>query len=115
MLPKLVGANAAADMMYSGRRVEAEEAARLGLVSGQIADDDALLDVVRAYAQEMASSASPRSLKIIKQQLQAAGSQTLGEASAYAYDALMDALGSEDFAEATASYRERRPPRFEGR
>jgi len=114
MLPRLVGANAAADLLFSGRRLEAEEALRLGLVS-RVEEDDALLDATLAYARAIATGASPRSTAIIKRQLQAAPVQKFGEASGEAYDLLMESLASEDFAESTLSFRERRPPRFTGR
>ncbi|MET0360361.1 MAG: enoyl-CoA hydratase-related protein [Sphingobium sp.] len=114
MLPRLVGANAAADLLFSGRRLESDEAARLGLV-GRVEEDDALLDTVMAYARHIASTASPRSIAIIKQQLLAASGQTFGEASAEAYDLLIESLSSEDFVEATLSYKERRSAQFTGR
>jgi enoyl-CoA hydratase len=51
ILPRLIGAANSNDLLLTGRRVDAAEALRMGLVS-RVVDDDALLD----EALEMASS-----------------------------------------------------------
>lgn len=96
------------------RRVDAAEAARIGLVSRTIEGED-FLDQVMAYAREIATGASPRSTRLIKRQLWAADHQDYGEASAQAWDMLIDSFPTQDFAEGIASFREQRPPRFTGR
>lgn len=113
LLPRLIGAGAAADLLMSGRVMDAQEAFRLGMVSA-VEEDGTLLERVMDYARGIAMKSSPRSTAIIKRQLQAAGTQTFGEASAQAHDLLMQSLSSRDFAEATASLREKRAPRFTG-
>ena len=51
----------------------------MGLVSRVVPADD-LMSVVREYAMALATAVSPRSLRIIKQQVWAAQFQSLGEA-----------------------------------
>lgn len=53
LLPRLVGASHAADLILTGREVDAEEALRLGIVSRVVSDEelmDAALDVARTMA-----------------------------------------------------------------
>jgi enoyl-CoA hydratase len=52
LLPRQVGAAHANDLLLTGRRVDAEEAFRMGLVS-RVVDDDALLDEALAVAGRM--------------------------------------------------------------
>ena len=53
LLPRLIGASRAADLIMTGREVDASEAERLGIVSRVVADED-LLDEALATARVMA-------------------------------------------------------------
>lgn len=57
LLPRLIGAARAFDMIVTGREVDAEEAERMGLVS-RIAFDDELLDTALATARTIAGYTS---------------------------------------------------------
>lgn len=52
-LPRIVGYAAAADLVFTSRMVEAEEALRLGLLN-RLVDTGDLVDAAVAYAEEMA-------------------------------------------------------------
>lgn len=52
-LPDVVGASAAKDLLVTGRHVDADEAAELGLVD-RVVDDDDLEDELFAYAETLA-------------------------------------------------------------
>jgi enoyl-CoA hydratase len=67
-LPKIVGAAHAADMIYSGRLVDATEAKGMGLIT-QIVDPADLLPVARAIAWGMISRSSPFGLRLSKEVL----------------------------------------------
>ena len=55
-LPRLVGLRRAQELALTGKRVGAEEAAAMGLVT-RVCDDDALLEEARRLARELAASA----------------------------------------------------------
>jgi enoyl-CoA hydratase len=67
LLPRLVGASRANDLLLTGRRVGADEAAAMGLVS-RVVDDDATLDEAVAAAEAMCRF-SPYGLSMTKQAL----------------------------------------------
>jgi enoyl-CoA hydratase len=52
ILPRLIGSANSNDLLLTGRRVDAVEALRMGLVS-RVVDDDALIDEARAMAASM--------------------------------------------------------------
>jgi enoyl-CoA hydratase len=53
LLPQLIGAGRAADLIFSGREISADAAERMGLVSQVVADEE-LDTAVMAYAQTVA-------------------------------------------------------------
>lgn len=67
-LPKLVGASHAADMLYSGRIVDAPEAREMGLLS-RIVGQEELLPAALGVADGILRKASPLGLRLTKQVL----------------------------------------------
>jgi enoyl-CoA hydratase/carnithine racemase len=114
MLPRLVGIPNALDLFFSARTIDATEALRIGLVN-QMFPQDIFLDKVRENAREMASSVSPRSLRVMKRQVYDAMFQSLSEAFELAEREMLASLKSEDFKEGIAHYLEKRTPCFTGR
>jgi len=114
LLPRLIGPANALDMLFSARMVDANEALRMGLVN-RVLPQDSFMEGVQAYAQELANNVSPRSLRVIKEQVYNAMFQTLGEAFETAEQEMVKSLQCEDFKEGVAHFVEKRAPVFTGR
>ncbi len=67
LLPQLIGVSRAADLIYSGREIDAATAERMGLVS-QVVPDDGLQEAALAYA-EMVAAHSHTGLTLTKEVL----------------------------------------------
>jgi enoyl-CoA hydratase/carnithine racemase len=114
MLPRLVGVPNALDLLFSARTFDAAEALRIGLVN-QVFPQGVFLDKVREHARELASTVSPRSLRVIKQQVYQALFQTLAQAIETSEREMLASLQCEDFKEGVAHYLEKRAAAFTGR
>jgi enoyl-CoA hydratase/carnithine racemase len=114
MLPRLVGHAHALDLLLSARTIDAAEALRIGLVNA-VFPRDRLMESVRAYAVELATMVSPRSLRVIKRQVYDALFQTLAEATDAANEEMFQSFVSDDFREGVAHFLEKRPPAFTGK
>ncbi len=114
LLPRIVGVANALDLLFSARLIDAAEALRIGLVSRVIAQEQFQAEV-RKYALELAHGASPRSARVIKQQVYHALFQSLGEAIDTANEEMIKSFTSEDFKEGVAHFLEKRPPAFTGK
>lgn len=113
-LPRLIGQARAMDLLLSSRRVGAEEALRIGLVN-QVFPQEGLMGGARAYARELATAVSPRSMRIIKRQIWDSQLDSLNESLEIADHEMRESITSEDFKEGVAHFLERRPARFTGR
>jgi crotonobetainyl-CoA hydratase len=116
-LPRTIPARLALEMIYTGRRLEAEEAKALGLVS-RVCADEALLETALELAREIAKGA-PLAIAAARDILRATEGLNLPEAYRHmrsgalpSYRAMLD---SEDALEGPRAFAEGRPPRWTGR
>jgi enoyl-CoA hydratase/carnithine racemase len=113
-LPRVVGLGRAAEIMLTGRFVDAEEAATIGLVN-RVVTEDALLDESFAIAEQIAAN-TPFGVTLTKRVLNAnldAGS--LSQAVEVENRGQTLATRGQDFREALAAFREKRPPKLTAR
>src|ERR1700727_92877 len=114
MLPRIVGIANALDLLFSARTIDPAEPRGTGVVS-EILPQESFLEKVHEYARELASTVSPRSLRIIKRQVYEAMFQPLSEAFDVSVNEMMASFKTEDFKEGVAHFVEKRPPAFTGR
>ncbi|MFM9888355.1 MAG: enoyl-CoA hydratase/isomerase family protein [Burkholderiales bacterium] len=111
LLVNQIGASRAKLLLYTGRRLSANEAEHWGLVD-QVVPPEALDATVDALAQEITANA-PRAVAAAKRLVQAVGRDTaLAGAAATSYAAI---YGSEDLREGLAAVKARRKPVFTGK
>lgn len=111
ILPQIVGLQAAADLMLSGRTIDAHEALRLGLVLKVVEPDDLLPEALR-LANDYAEN-GPAVVREIKALLyQNYVEQDIDLVRRREAEALQRRSGSPEQREAVAAFREKRAPDF---
>ena len=116
LLPRLVGASCAAELLLTGDTVDAAEAERIGLVSRVVAADD-LVPEAHALAARIAAN-PPLAVRAIKEGLRmGVGRRTddLDELATFVGHSLARLFTTEDHREAVQAFMERRAATFTGR
>lgn len=113
LLPRIVGAARAQELMLTGRRFDAEEALRIGLVV-EVAPDDELERRALEIAESVMAN-SPFGVTMTKDVMWSA-LEIAGLETTIAMETRTQALCActDDHWEAAAAFVERRPPRFTG-
>ena len=113
-LPAVVGRQAAADLLMTGRRVDGEEAFALGLCDRLVSDAEGdLMTDALVYAGELAGS-GPLAVRAIRATLRHGLVESARAAMEQECAEQLRLQGTTDFAEGVRATAERRPPRFTG-
>ena len=113
-LPRIVGYSRAADLIFTSRNLDAEEAYRIGLLD-RLFPHEQLMDKAVKLAKEMAFW-PPMALRSSKRVLQHNIEVGLEEALRYETAGLTFARRApEDLEESILSFQEKRPPKFTGK
>ena len=112
LLPRAVGSSHAFDIMLSGRDIDAEEAARIGLVS-RLVDDEALLDQCYELAERIIGYSRP-GIELTKRTLWGSldASSLTQHMHAEGIGQLYVRLLTDNFEESIRARQEERPPVF---
>lgn len=113
LLPQIVGASAAAELLMSGDLIDAERARQLGLVS-KVVPQDALVAEATALAAHLAAN-PPLAVQAAKHALRLARAGRGEELRAFVGGRGRDLLKTQDHQESVAAFLERRTPTFHGR
>jgi 2-(1,2-epoxy-1,2-dihydrophenyl)acetyl-CoA isomerase len=111
-LPAVVGKQHAMDLLYTGRVVEGDEAARMGLCDRLVADE-ALRAAAHGFAAEIAASA-PLAVVSMRQTLRGDLADRVRTATAREQSEQAWLAQTADFVEGVTATSERRAPRFTG-
>jgi enoyl-CoA hydratase len=113
LLPEVVGLPVARELLFTGRRLDAAEALRLGLVNG-VFEPEKLLEETLGVACRIAGN-GPVAVRLAVAALRNGGHSDIEAALQYEALAQPVTFASEDLAEGLAAAKERRPPNFTGR
>ena len=110
-LPRLIGSGNALDLLWSARKFNGQEAKEIGLAERLVETGEALA-TAQEYVRNLAASAAPVSLQVMKSQVYRHLNMPLGEAIAETNDWMAQSLTKDDFREGVRSFIEKRPPQF---
>ena len=112
MLQQMVGTDAALDILWSSRKVRADEAKALKLATRVYADEDLVREAV-AYIELLAEDCSPASIAAMKGQIYRDMFRDPTESFKEAHRMQKEALKTADFVEGINAFMEKRKPRFQ--
>lgn len=112
LLPRLIGVQATARLLFSGEIIDAEEAHRLGYVAA-VVEPDELAAAARAEAARFVTG-SPFAVRETKALLYAGLGRSFDDHLVANIEVMERCFRSDDHREGIAAFLERRPPQFTG-
>jgi enoyl-CoA hydratase/carnithine racemase len=113
LLPRLVGWHKACEVTFLGRKLDAAEMTRLGLVNLVVPAGE-LDETVAGWAKELADQA-PLAIRAAKRTMRLGLDSTFDANAHHVMAELAGLFRSKDFAEAVSAFMEKRDPSYEGR
>jgi len=111
-LPDAVGQQAAASLLYTGRRIGGEEAHSIGLCD-RLATTEAIVSEAKAMANDLAAAA-PLSVRAIRATMRRGLADRVRQATDHERSEQERLRRTKDFAEGVAASSQRREPDFTG-
>jgi enoyl-CoA hydratase/carnithine racemase len=113
LLPRLVGWQKACEVTFLGRKLDAADMQRLGLVNLVVPHDD-FAGTVAAWAAELAAQ-PPLAIRAAKRTMRLGLDATFDANAHHVMAELLGLFRSKDFAEGVNAFIEKRDPTYEGR
>jgi enoyl-CoA hydratase/carnithine racemase len=111
-LPRIISAGKAAEMLFTGKIINAEEALKIGLVNA-VVPLDKLMATAREYAENIIKNA-PLAVRAAKEAMVRGLDTTLEEGLRIELDLEYKVLQTQDFTEGTTAFAEKRKPNWKG-
>jgi enoyl-CoA hydratase/carnithine racemase len=112
-LPRLLGWGKAAELIYLGKTVLADEALEIGLVNAVVPDGD-LMKTAQDWAQQIAANA-PLAVQSSKRLMRHGWTEDFQSHTHHVLLETIRLFGTKDFREGITSFMEKRPAKFTGR
>ena len=112
ILPRLLGPAKALDILWTARRIGGEEAVAMGL-GDRLCETGESVNDAKEYIRQLAATAAPLSLMVMKQQVYKHVDMPIGPAMEETVRLMDESLVRPDFGEGVRSFIEKRPPNFD--
>jgi len=112
-LPRLIGTGRAAEMLFSGRLIDAAEAYRIGLVN-LVVPLDKLMSTAREWAENI-RKAAPLAVRAAKEAMLRGTNTTLAEGLRIESELEHQMTKTDDFSEGIKAFAEKRKPNYQGK
>ena len=112
LLPRIVGWSLASEIMFTGRKLSAEQCLQYGIVN-RVVPADELMGVVTELAKEIAANA-PLAVQATKRMMRMAQVESFDANVHHVFLQLLPLFQTKDFVEGYTSFLEKRDPNFSG-
>ncbi|MBU8768953.1 enoyl-CoA hydratase/isomerase family protein [Cytobacillus oceanisediminis] len=113
LLPRIIPIGLAKEMLFTGKRIGAEEGKQLGIIN-HIFSSETLTEETVQLAETIAANA-PLSLKALKKAINKGTETDLATGLAFELEAYYRCANSEDRLEGIYAFNEKRPPQWKGK